>query len=611
MTTLNYALLKLRVTFLMAMGLAVYGCGGGGGGSSPPPSSSTSSLSGTAAKGAAIASATVTIKGANGLMKTGTTASDGSYNINVSGLTAPYLVKVVSGPTTLYSVGEQTGTANVHPLTDLIIRTWYDVQSLSIDTAFANPIAAPLPSATELGVITSVIEKLVQKWIVAANLNTVTFDLFTTPFTANHSGFDGFLDTLTVASGVIRVDIPATTGVDQTTTLIVNASGITANTTIVASGVTSTSFSSAYVPATPAAAAAMTGVLTTLSNMATTINSKGMSLAGADLLPYFDANFLGRGRSSAQEAAAMASDMAGTTLNAFTIDHVLSFDAVNNVISISGKASQTQNGVTVDQLVDEEGDGLIFKKQTNGSWLFYGNQKRARAQVSYISENRMTGLSCPSGCDGLYYALQAQLGAVSGVVSSATIAGPINGSTQTLPLTKSSNSSTHGGVVEEQFDLMDSNQWFYQVPPANFAPAGSVYTFMVNFADSTIATYTRILGASTSETFSLQPGVETAIGHSFNAIKGTPVTLSWNLPTSFPIASVEMRGWVKNSVSGMGCDINGPNLAATATTGTITLPGTCNGGAVTGNVSGFPSINIVVRGVNGEQTDIQYGFTQP
>lgn len=599
----------IKLFLVIFFGLVMAACGGGGGTTTSATGGSTSALTGTAAKGAAIAAATVTIKGANGLIKTGTTASDGSYNIDVSGLTAPYLIKVQSGATVLYSIGEQTGTANVHPLTDLIIRTWYDVQNVPIDTAFANPVASPPPSANELGVIASVIKKLVQKWIVAAGLNTVTFNMFTTPFTANSSGFDGLLDTLTVASGVIKVDLPATSGVDQTTNLVVSASGIAADTTIIASGVTSTSFTSAYIPTTSAEGAALTGVLTTLSNMATTINTRGMSLAAFDLLPYFDASFLSRGRSRNQEATGFASDMAGATLNSFTIDHVLAFNAANNTISISGKASQTQNGVTVEQVVDEDGSGLIFKKQTNGSWLFYGNQERARPQVSYISENRMTGQTCMSGCDGTYYALQVQLGAVSGVVSSATITGPINGSTQTLPLTKSGNSSINGGVVEEQFDLVDSNQWWYQVPPANFAPAGSTYTFTVNFTDgSPSQTYTRILGASTSETF----GLKTAgVGHSFSAIQDTPVTLSWNLPTSFPIASVEMRGWVKNSQSGMGCDINGPNLAATATTGTITLPSNCSNGPVIGSTSGFPSINIVVRGVNGETTDIQYGFTQP
>lgn len=601
----------IKLVLAILFSIAVASCGGGGGGAALPPAAST--ISGTAATGAAIANATIRIKGANGVMVETTTDANGQYTSpDISSLTAPYLVHVskTSPAVDLYSVGNAAGTVNIHPLTDLIIRTWYDVQSISIDTAFANPAAAPPPSATELGVIASVIEKLVQKWLVAANLNTVTFDLFTTPFPANSSGFDGFLDTLTVASGVIRVDLVSTSGVDQTTTLVVSASGIAASTTIVASGVTSTSFTSAYVPTTAAESAALTGVLATLSNMATTINTRGLALGGPDLLPYFATTYLSRGFNRSQETDSFASDMAGVTLNSFTIDHVLSFNSASSVISISGKASQTIGGVTVVQLVDEEGDGLFFQRQTDGRWLFYGNQKRARAQVSYITERRMLGTTCPTGCDGLYYALQVQVGAVSGVVSSATIAGPISGVVQTLPLTKQGTTYLQNGVLTEHFDLSDASGWFYPTSPANFAPAGTPYTFTVNFVGGGTEIYTRVLGASTSESFALQAGVESTVLHSALAKLGNPVTLSWNLPVSFPIKEVFMHGFVRGGTTGVGCDIQGPMLAATATTGTITLPTTCSSEPVLSGIGvyGYPSINVVVEGVNGEKTDIWYAF---
>lgn len=136
--------------------------------------------------------------------------------------------------------------------------------------------------------------------------------------------------------------------------------------------------------------------------------------------------------------------------------------------------------------------------------------------------------------------------------------------------------------------------------------AGSTYTVAVTFADTTTASYTHVLGASTPEAITLQAGVEATVGHSAADRLGQPVTLSWNLPQSFPIKSVEVYGFVK-SVTGDGCNISGPDLGADATTATITLPTTCNGNALEVNPS-YPSISVVVTGTSGETTDLWYAF---
>lgn len=192
------------------------------------------------------------------------------------------------------------------------------------------------------------------------------------------------------------------------------------------------------------------------------------------------------------------------------------------------------------------------------------------------------------------------------MVESATITGLIAGTTQTIALTKNAGTFTDSGVTTEHFDLVDGNGWWYQLSPDAFPPAGTEYTFEVTFSDLTIQSYTRVLGASTTEAFDLQAGVETSVGHSAAATLGSPVTLAWTLPVTFPIQEVYMYGFVK-SVTGDGCDIDGPLLSSTATSGTITLPTTCNGNAVEVDPS-YPSINVVVSGTNGEETDIWYAF---
>ena len=525
----------------------------------------------------------------------------------------------------MYSVGNAAGTVNIHQFTDLIIRTYYKVQGTTVDVAFANPTAAnnAPPSAAIVKTISAVVKEIIGLWLTNNGINSSTFDLITTPFTAGNAttpatGFDTVLASSTVntASGVVAITVGTTT---QTTTVAVDAAThtTTATTSVAVNGtVTSTSFTSTVVAADAATQAAVTGVLATLSNLSTTINTKGSALAGADLLPYYDAAYIDSGLTGTQDAARFAADVAGATFSAFTVDRVLKFDTVNNIISIAGIATITQKGVTATQSVNGNGgDGLIFKKQANGSWLMYGNQERARVnQVNVTTDRNRSGLTGTGG-DGVYYLLKIEVNAPVGAITSATVSGLIGGANlQNVPLTKSITTFTNNGVLSDGFFLADSvnTQYFYNLSsPAAFPPAGSVYTYVVNFSNGSQQTYTRVLGAATSEAFDLQAGVEATIGHSAATALNKPITLSWNLPTTFSISEVNAYGFVKN-LAGVGCNINGPQLATNATTVTITLPTTCVGAAVdTSNTNGASSISINVVGSGGQHSGIWYAFQLP
>ncbi len=96
------------------------GCGGGGGGGS------TAIVSGNAATGAAIASGTVTLKCVSGTTTTATTGSDGSFAINVSGVTLPCVGRVdykdaAGAAQKLHTFISATGTANITPVTELLV----------------------------------------------------------------------------------------------------------------------------------------------------------------------------------------------------------------------------------------------------------------------------------------------------------------------------------------------------------------------------------------------------------------------------------------------------------------------------------------------------------
>lgn len=71
---------------------ALSGCsddGSGGGGTTPP---AANLLSGTAAAGAAVIG-TVTVKGALGNVTSALIETDGTYDVDVTGLTAPYRLR--------------------------------------------------------------------------------------------------------------------------------------------------------------------------------------------------------------------------------------------------------------------------------------------------------------------------------------------------------------------------------------------------------------------------------------------------------------------------------------------------------------------------------------
>ncbi len=89
---MNLSFLRLKPV-VFACSLAIAGCGGGSSdpvdtGDSGNTGNVSTTLSGTAAAGAAIVG-TVTVKGAMGNTNSALIEADGTYNVDVTGLTAP------------------------------------------------------------------------------------------------------------------------------------------------------------------------------------------------------------------------------------------------------------------------------------------------------------------------------------------------------------------------------------------------------------------------------------------------------------------------------------------------------------------------------------------
>lgn len=180
-----------KISFLFFITLGVLsGCGGSSG-------SATTSLTGTAATGAAI-EGTVTLKDALGAIKTITTTSDGSFTFDSTGMTAPFLLKIVpdgNGETLFSHAAAAQQTVNITPLTNLAL--FLANQSAAVSALYDNWSATSL-SANQILEHQSVINANLRSQLITAGLNETSYNFFTEIFKTDGTGIDSILDLLTI-----------------------------------------------------------------------------------------------------------------------------------------------------------------------------------------------------------------------------------------------------------------------------------------------------------------------------------------------------------------------------------------------------------------------------
>jgi hypothetical protein len=185
-------------SILIVTSLFLAGCGGGS--STNTAASTAASLKGVAAKGAPLANATITLTDSSvptAKTVTATTKADGSFSFDVTGLTAPFVLKAVAGTITLYSVQDkapvvgQSITVNITPITTAIA----GVLSTTGKPAGVTPAVV---TTTKLTSVKIFIQKSLTPSLTAANVST-TFDPINGDFNADGTGFDSVLDNIQVA----------------------------------------------------------------------------------------------------------------------------------------------------------------------------------------------------------------------------------------------------------------------------------------------------------------------------------------------------------------------------------------------------------------------------
>jgi hypothetical protein len=590
-------------SFLVLLGLALLAptlfsaCGGGGGGAGggSTPAASQPRLSGTVASGGPISGVTVTVLDTLGNTWTATTGINGVYSIDTATFTAPFLVLATTNTgTKLYSVSADANaasTVNVTPLTDLIIRSWYDAQTVSIDDAFAAPGANPPPAPSALAVINSVVKNTVQLWLNDAGVSTSGFNLISTPFTATHSGFDDVLDQTTC--NPVTGDLLISNGsITQTSKLTAAAGSMNIVTTTTNTlGQESTSSIGTIVPYTAPQQAALDGLTTAFNNFAAAVNLKSSgTLTTSDLLPFLETGGLWSGYTSTQWAGQVAYSFSGNTVS---FSGIAIKSLVTHTADVIFQLSQSSGGQTRTQ------PNELYFSDMSGNWLLSGDQSIANVEVR-AAEVRNQG-----SATGTNLVLEVHVDAPR---SSPTVTSLDSVAITGGPWLTPTSLAYNGQSVAPWDSTLTSDA--FEISVQNPAISGGD-VFLVDVAlssdPSTTVTYTRVLNAITNEPISITNLAGSNL--TLNAHPGTPLTVNWTLPKTFAISMIRLGTVAYTGAPGdpgtFKCDDGGEQvvLGITSTSGVVTIPATCHG-----NATLQAEIYLQVFGINGELTQVYYTY---
>lgn len=166
----------------------------------------TAAVEGTAATGAPLPGASVSLRDARGQYAAASADADGHFQIPVDGMTAPFLLKAQTPDgRVFYGMAGGIGTANVDPYTDLMVRDWYALHGSNPDAAFAG--AGSLPDTNGMQMLDKTLTGSIGPALDAAGLDVRHFSLLGSAFTADHTGFDQVLDQSRVDAMAGRIEV--------------------------------------------------------------------------------------------------------------------------------------------------------------------------------------------------------------------------------------------------------------------------------------------------------------------------------------------------------------------------------------------------------------------
>ncbi|MGU7783034.1 carboxypeptidase-like regulatory domain-containing protein [Burkholderia sp. PU8-34] len=188
--------LQIGTLVLAASTLAACGEGGSDGSSGGSSTPQSATISGTAATGAPMANASITIACKSG-NSAGTANANGAYSLTFV-LTGPCAITGTNGTTTLHSFASGGGTFNVTPLTELLLiylaaELGTDLNGLLTGLASNSTYQSALTNSSTIAAAQNGVAGVL-KTKYGITLSTNAF--LTTAFTPGQPGQDADLDTL-------------------------------------------------------------------------------------------------------------------------------------------------------------------------------------------------------------------------------------------------------------------------------------------------------------------------------------------------------------------------------------------------------------------------------
>ena len=209
---MNCSKSNLTLGVLIAAVATLSACGGGGTGGTAGNSATT--VTGVAATGLAIAGGSVSLRCAVGATNPVTTATDGSFSIDVSSLTLPCVARVdyLDGSNKkqkLHSMVTASGNVNITPVTDMVVANLANGTAADV---FDKLDSEKLKSFTKDRISTSTTKvKTYLRDTLHVDIRKLPDDVIGTKFSATTKSrkgddFDGVLDDLKVKLGTRKLE---------------------------------------------------------------------------------------------------------------------------------------------------------------------------------------------------------------------------------------------------------------------------------------------------------------------------------------------------------------------------------------------------------------------
>jgi hypothetical protein len=581
---------------------ALTACGGGGSNNNTSPIPSKM-LSGTAAAGAAIIGQ-VTVKGSSGNSISTEIDADGSYSVDVSTLTAPYMLRAegrVGGKSyTLHSFAEAAdvgGTVNITPFTDLIIA---NAASELASTYFENGNFSSLTTEEIAAQETALQQKLTNVFNALGISSTV--DLLRTAFSVDHSGLDAALD-------IIRIETNTSTSIATITNFIDQQS-------------------------------IEDSIVDPSDNDEVLITSEGLSDAQQDLLAMAN-------KVSALSALFATSLPSVNQLSSLFAEDTLSGDQGKSQLLTDISTDPSLIGlrfsnVTYEDYDQESGTSVVqfiltnkgftdpepirwYMAKNEGTWQFRGDQEIADIYANFLCHYN-TAYNTP-GC-GITIGVDDNdfsntIGSEGSPIASAKLSVVSNG----VVITGSEvylgfpedGSAGELKVYDEDFsdDFISFGNAWSQVPAAVFE-AGSIiqielFTEELDVSSAQnpqialnampVQTVTRTVVAEpiANPSVSLFPSASSATVEALSQYSDGDLDVEWSIPTGMAINEI----WLSVSQGGDDLTISNRNLSGMTGTNTLTLD---TGSLNTSESDFFKELRIYGKNSSGQEFLVSYEY---